>query len=96
MDAGSLFATLRSSSREAVVWRGAGSSVRGWREASIFTGRVPEPFQIVFTSRRSLSYPGDIAIDDINFRNCALPRTSPTHISAVLIVGQALLKIPVS
>ncbi|KAK1155592.1 apical endosomal glycoprotein [Acipenser oxyrinchus oxyrinchus] len=74
VDAGSLFATLRSSSREAVVWRGAGSSVRGWREASIFTGRVPEPFQIVFTSRRSLSYPGDIAIDDIKFRNCALPQ----------------------
>ncbi|MGH0153262.1 UNVERIFIED_CONTAM: hypothetical protein FKN15_045994 [Acipenser sinensis] len=74
VDAGSLFATLRSSSREAVVWRGAGSSVRGWREASIFTGRVPESFQIVFTSRRSLSYPGDIAIDDINFRNCALPQ----------------------
>ncbi|XP_041094433.1 apical endosomal glycoprotein [Polyodon spathula] len=74
VDAGSLFATLRSSSREAVVWRSAGSSVRGWREASIFTGRVPEPFQIVFTSRRSLSYPGDIAIDDIKFLNCALPQ----------------------
>ncbi|MGH0160932.1 UNVERIFIED_CONTAM: hypothetical protein FKN15_044115 [Acipenser sinensis] len=74
VDAGSLFATLRSSSREAMVWRGAGSSMRGWREASIFTGRVPESFQIVFMSRRSLSYPGDIAIDDINFRNCALPQ----------------------
>ncbi|KAF4077069.1 hypothetical protein AMELA_G00203870 [Ameiurus melas] len=57
----------------AVVWRPESSSVRAWREGIIFLGRIPGPFEIQLHSRRQEGRSGDIAIDQLEFMNCALP-----------------------
>ncbi|XP_039856701.1 apical endosomal glycoprotein isoform X2 [Simochromis diagramma] len=58
---------------EAVVWRPEASSVRAWREALIFLGRIPSTFQIRLHSLRSVGQRGDVAIDQLEFLDCALP-----------------------
>lgn len=64
---------LRHDSREAVVWRPEATSVRGWREATIFLGRIPTTFQIRLQSQRSEGQRGDVAVDQLEFLDCALP-----------------------
>ncbi|KAB5549223.1 hypothetical protein PHYPO_G00064910 [Pangasianodon hypophthalmus] len=59
--------------QNAVVWRPESSSVRAWREGIIFLGRIPGPFQIQLHSRRQEGRRGDIAIDQLEFMDCALP-----------------------
>ncbi|XP_069039603.1 apical endosomal glycoprotein isoform X2 [Lepisosteus oculatus] len=61
----------------AVLWRPGGSSVRGWRRASFFLGRVAGPFALSLHSERARIRPGDVAIDHLEFRNCALPEPKP-------------------
>ncbi|XP_053334693.1 apical endosomal glycoprotein [Clarias gariepinus] len=56
-----------------VVWWPESSSVRAWREGIIFLGRIPGPFQIQLRSQRSNGRSGDIAIDQLEFMDCALP-----------------------
>lgn len=62
---------------EAVVWRPEASSVRAWREALIFLGRIPSTFQIRLHSLRSVGKRGDVAIDQLEFLDCALPCKIP-------------------
>lgn len=64
---------LHQNSQNAVVWRPEATSVRGWREATIFLGRVPTAFQIRLHSQRSEGRRGDVAIDHLEFLDCALP-----------------------
>ncbi|KAM9338394.1 apical endosomal glycoprotein [Symphorus nematophorus] len=68
---------LHQDSREAVVWRPEASSVRGWREATIFLGRIPTTFQIRLSSQRSSGQRGDVAVDQLEFLDCALPSPLP-------------------
>ncbi|KAK2818904.1 hypothetical protein Q5P01_024465 [Channa striata] len=68
---------LHQDSEEAVVWRPEATSVRGWREATIFLGRIPTAFQIRFHSQRSDGQKGDVAIDQLQFLDCALPLPPP-------------------
>ncbi|XP_073334470.1 apical endosomal glycoprotein [Pagrus major] len=63
--------------REAVVWRPEATSVRGWREATIYLGRIPGPFQIRLHSQRSQGGKGDVAVDQLEFLDCALPLPLP-------------------
>ncbi|XP_053504858.1 apical endosomal glycoprotein [Ictalurus furcatus] len=65
--------------QNAVVWRPESSSVRAWREGIIFLGRIPGPFEIQLHSRRQEGRSGDIAIDQLEFMNCALPVPSGTE-----------------
>ncbi|XP_011615887.2 apical endosomal glycoprotein [Takifugu rubripes] len=58
---------------EAVVWRPEATSIRAWREGNIFLGRIPTAFQIQFHSQRSHGQTGDVAIDQLEFLDCALP-----------------------
>ncbi|KAK2872509.1 hypothetical protein Q8A67_022406 [Cirrhinus molitorella] len=58
---------------EAVVWRPESTSVRGWREATIYLGRISGPFHIQLSSRRSEGKPRDVSIDQMEFLDCALP-----------------------
>lgn len=58
---------------EAVMWRPEGTSVRGWREATIYLGRIPGHFHIQFHSRRTEGKQGDVSIDHLEFLDCALP-----------------------
>lgn len=72
-----LWASVRhKDSSEAVVWRPEATSIRGWREATIFLGRNPTTFQIHLYSQRSEGQKGDVAIDQMEFLDCALPRES--------------------
>lgn len=64
---------LRHDSQETVVWRPEATSVRGWREDTVFLGRIPTGFQIRLHSRRSAGQTGDVAVDQLEFLDCALP-----------------------
>ncbi|XP_030004444.1 apical endosomal glycoprotein isoform X1 [Sphaeramia orbicularis] len=70
---------LRSgdSADEAVVWRPEDTSVRGWREDTIFLGRIPTTFRIRFHSQRSEGRSGDMALDQLEFLDCAFPAPLP-------------------
>ncbi|XP_041825093.1 apical endosomal glycoprotein [Melanotaenia boesemani] len=68
---------LHQDSQEAVVWRPEASSIRGWREATIFLGRIPSSFQIRLHSQRSEGQRADVAIDQLEFLDCALPLPLP-------------------
>ncbi|KAK3524127.1 hypothetical protein QTP70_018036, partial [Hemibagrus guttatus] len=59
--------------QKALVWSPERSSVRAWKEGIIFLGRIPGPFQIQIHSRRQYGRSGDIAIDQLEFKDCALP-----------------------
>ena len=64
---------LHQDSRQAIVWRPEANSARGWREDTIFLGRIPETFQVHFHSQRSEGRLGDVALDQLEFLDCALP-----------------------
>lgn len=55
------------------MWRPEATSVRDWREATIFLGRIPTTFQIRLYSERPDGHKGDVAIDQLEFLDCALP-----------------------
>eukprot|EP00063_Salmo_salar_P009287 XP_013984122.1 PREDICTED: apical endosomal glycoprotein isoform X2 [Salmo salar] len=65
------------STQQAVVWRPESTSVRGWREATVFLGRIPTSFQIRLHSQRTEGRRGDVAIDQLQFFDCALPLPVP-------------------
>ncbi|XP_016407423.1 apical endosomal glycoprotein [Sinocyclocheilus rhinocerous] len=58
---------------KAVVWRPESSSIRSWREATIYLGRISGPFHIQLHSRRNEGKQGDVSIDQMEFLDCALP-----------------------
>ncbi|XP_037340928.2 apical endosomal glycoprotein isoform X3 [Pungitius pungitius] len=64
---------LRHDYQDTVVWRPEATSVRGWREDTVFLGRVPTGFRIRLHSRRSGGQRGDVAVDQLEFLDCALP-----------------------
>ncbi|KAE8284847.1 Apical endosomal glycoprotein MAM domain-containing protein 4 Precursor [Larimichthys crocea] len=68
---------LHNDFREAIVWRPEVTSVRGWREATIFLGRIPTTFRISLNSQRSEGRKGDVAVDHLEFLDCALPLQTP-------------------
>uniref|UniRef100_H3CHH6 MAM domain-containing protein n=1 Tax=Tetraodon nigroviridis TaxID=99883 RepID=H3CHH6_TETNG len=67
---------VHQDSQEAVVWRPEATSVRSWREGTVFLSRIPSAFQILFHSHRSRGQRGDVAIDQLEFLDCALPLLS--------------------
>ncbi|XP_037121973.1 apical endosomal glycoprotein [Syngnathus acus] len=73
-----LFASvLHNDFEKAIVWRPEATSVRGWREATIFLGRIAAPFQIHLNSNRLQGRKGDVAVDQLEFLDCALPLPLP-------------------
>ncbi|KAK0130650.1 Apical endosomal glycoprotein [Merluccius polli] len=68
---------LRENGEGLLVWRPGSSSVDGWREADIFLGRIPSRFRINLHSQRAVGLRGDVAIDQLEFLDCALPAPSP-------------------
>ena len=55
------------------VWTISGNQGLQWKQAVIDIGRIPGPFSLQIQASRSYSVVGDIAVDDFNFTNCALP-----------------------
>lgn len=92
---------VHQDSQEAVVWRPEATSVRSWREGTVFLGRIPSAFQILFHSHRSRGQRGDVAIDQLEFLDCALPRGSRRAWTEVLPIGlcgvfHSVLSLPTS
>ncbi|KAJ8261088.1 hypothetical protein COCON_G00168110 [Conger conger] len=78
LDGGALWGVLqRADGEQAVVWRPQTSSFRGWREDTVYLGRVSQGFRLHLHSRRKQGHPGDVAIDQLEFLNCGLP--APQH-----------------
>ena len=76
---------VRQDLGEAVVWRPEATSVRGWRVATIFLGGITTTFQIRLSSQRSNGQRGDVAVDQMEFLDCALPCESLKMIPAFLL-----------
>ncbi|XP_077354338.1 apical endosomal glycoprotein isoform X1 [Festucalex cinctus] len=72
-----LVSVFHQDSEKAIVWRPEATSVRGWREATVFLGRIAAPFQIHLYSNRLEGRRGDVAVDQLEFLDCALPLTLP-------------------
>lgn len=68
-----LWVSVRYHNQEAVLWRPEPTSVRGWREATVFVGRISSEFRLVFYSERKEGRPADVALDQLHFLHCALP-----------------------
>lgn len=56
------------------IWQLSGDQGNQWKQAIVDIGRMSQPFSILVQASRSYSVVGDIAVDDFNFTNCALPR----------------------
>ncbi|KAG7216661.1 hypothetical protein INR49_023375, partial [Caranx melampygus] len=72
---------VRKDSQEAIVWRPEATTVRGWKEATIFLGRISTGFRIHLHSQRTTGQKGDMAIDQLEFLDCALPQPLPGECS---------------
>ncbi|KAM4663334.1 apical endosomal glycoprotein, partial [Discoglossus pictus] len=69
---GSLSVELADNKQTYSLWMSPQTSVLAWRKAVIYTGRIKGTFQLVVSSRRDPPSRGDMAIDDVEFRHCAL------------------------
>ncbi|KYO23091.1 apical endosomal glycoprotein [Alligator mississippiensis] len=65
---------LTHANETVTLWQSPESSVYAWRKLVAYPGRVPGEFQITFSSTQSFLQLRDLAIDDIEFRNCGLPQ----------------------
>ncbi|XP_019735215.1 apical endosomal glycoprotein isoform X2 [Hippocampus comes] len=72
-----LASVVQQDTETAVVWRPEATSFRGWREATVFLGRIAAPFQIHLYSNRLEGRRGDVAVDQLEFLDCALPLPLP-------------------
>ncbi|XP_035245998.1 apical endosomal glycoprotein isoform X1 [Anguilla anguilla] len=80
LDGGALWASVqRVDGVQAVVWRPPTSSFRGWREDTVYLGRVSEGFRLRLHSRRNRGRRGDVAVDQLEFLNCGLPAAQHGH-----------------
>nr|XP_008122996.2 PREDICTED: apical endosomal glycoprotein [Anolis carolinensis] len=56
------------------LWRSPlPSSASPWRELVAFTGRIQGAFQLIFSATQNFSTSVQVALDDLEFRNCGLP-----------------------
>ncbi|KAM5145693.1 apical endosomal glycoprotein [Mantella aurantiaca] len=69
---GSLSVQLMDNTQTYTLWESSRSSVLSWRRAVIYTGRISKEFQVIVTASRDALSWTDIAVDDIEFRHCAL------------------------
>ncbi|XP_038153930.1 MAM and LDL-receptor class A domain-containing protein 1 isoform X2 [Cyprinodon tularosa] len=75
---GTLQVLLRHKNTSHVVWSQTGNQGNRWRPAEVFLGLLND-FQVVFRTKRGISYMGDVVIDDVSFPNCSplLPSDQP-------------------
>eukprot|EP00057_Strongylocentrotus_purpuratus_P018006 XP_011672480.1 PREDICTED: MAM and LDL-receptor class A domain-containing protein 2 [Strongylocentrotus purpuratus] len=72
-DIGSLGIYLVSGLEKALLFYQEETGSNEWFSASVPVGRIQGTFQIQFKAERSFDVIGDIAIDDISFRDCDFP-----------------------
>ncbi|XP_054580782.1 MAM and LDL-receptor class A domain-containing protein 1 [Eptesicus fuscus] len=57
------------------LWAQSGQQGAQWKKVELFLG-IHSQIQIIFRAKRSVSYMGDVAVDDITFQDCS-PLLSP-------------------
>ncbi|XP_054245935.1 LOW QUALITY PROTEIN: MAM and LDL-receptor class A domain-containing protein 1 [Indicator indicator] len=67
---GSLEVLCKTGNRTSKLWTQSGSQGPQWNRAEVFLG-IRSEFQVVFRTKRGVSYMGDVAVDDINFEDCS-------------------------
>ena len=71
---GTIRVLVISETRSTEMWRSRGDQGNKWVQAVVPIGHIDSEFQIQFVGTRSFSVLGDIALDDIQYQNCAYPR----------------------
>nr|XP_020664820.1 apical endosomal glycoprotein [Pogona vitticeps] len=56
------------------LWRSPPSSTYPWRELVAYTGRILGTFQVTFSATQTYPQRVQLALDDVEFRNCGRPR----------------------
>ncbi|XP_063794551.1 apical endosomal glycoprotein [Pseudophryne corroboree] len=69
---GSLSVQLTDSTQTYNLWESNRRSVLSWRRAVMFIGRITGEFQVTVTASHDALSLGNIALDDLEFRHCAL------------------------
>uniref|UniRef100_A0A674GFT9 MAM and LDL receptor class A domain containing 1 n=1 Tax=Taeniopygia guttata TaxID=59729 RepID=A0A674GFT9_TAEGU len=67
---GSLEVLYKSSNKTSKLWIQSGSQGPQWNRAEVFLG-IRSNFQVIFRTKRGVSYMGDVAVDDITFEDCS-------------------------
>ncbi|XP_062977317.1 MAM and LDL-receptor class A domain-containing protein 1 [Elgaria multicarinata webbii] len=67
---GSLKVLSKVGNMTSELWAQSGPQGPQWNRAEIFLG-VRSYFQVLFRTKRGISYVGDVAVDDISFEDCA-------------------------
>ncbi|KAM7390330.1 hypothetical protein PAMA_008482 [Pampus argenteus] len=57
------------------VWSQTGNQGNKWRRGEVFIG-ISNNLQVVFRTKRGISYMGDVVIDDVSFLDCSPPLPS--------------------
>ena len=71
---GTIRVLVQSETRSTEMWRMSRNQGDKWIQAVVPIGHIDTEYQIEFVGTRSFSVMGDIAIDDIQYQNCAYPR----------------------
>lgn len=82
---GTIRVLVQSESRSTEMWRSRGNQGNKWIQAVVPIGHIGTEFQIEFVGTRSFSVLGDIAIDDIQYLNCAYPRKPSNRVKYLSI-----------
>uniref|UniRef100_A0AAQ5YMQ9 MAM domain-containing protein n=1 Tax=Amphiprion ocellaris TaxID=80972 RepID=A0AAQ5YMQ9_AMPOC len=69
---GSLQVLLKHRNVTHEVWSQAGNQGNKWKRGEVFLG-LSNNFQVVFRTKRGISYMGDVVIDDVSFLDCSPP-----------------------
>ncbi|WAR02785.1 MLRP2-like protein [Mya arenaria] len=73
---GSLSISTKIGSIVSPIWSISSNQGNMWKQAIVDVGRISGPFSLLVQAKRSYSVIGDIAVDDFNFTNCALPQAN--------------------
>ncbi|XP_032089532.1 apical endosomal glycoprotein-like isoform X2 [Thamnophis elegans] len=55
------------------LWQSPPGGTHSWQELVAYTGHIPGNFQVTFSSTQGFSSSAQLALDDVEFRNCGLP-----------------------
>lgn len=67
---GSLQVLIKKGNAISKVWAQSGQQGPQWKKVEVFLG-VHSHVEIVFRAKRGISYIGDVAVDDVSFRDCS-------------------------
>ncbi|KAM9324302.1 apical endosomal glycoprotein [Gastrophryne carolinensis] len=86
---GSLSVQLVDNTQTLTLWESLQTGDMSWRRTVIYTGRISGNFQVIITASHKAHSWVDIAVDDVEFRNCAIPGIeSPANVQGQCTVGQ--------